>query len=83
MGLKQKFIALAGVMGALMAIVSIIGYYMASTDLRKSVESEMKAMAASIAELKDNLVWLTKSAPMYGPPAPPSQPVTRAPRARK
>lgn len=47
------------------------------------VESEMKAMAASIAESKDNLVWLTKSAPMYGPPAPPSQPVTRTPRARK
>lgn len=47
------------------------------------MESEMKAMVASISEMKDNLVWLTKAAPMYGPPAPPSQPVTRTPRARK
>ena len=58
MGLKQKFIALAGVMGALMAIVSIIGYYMASTDLRKSVESEMKATVETQAAQLDG--WLNE-----------------------
>ena len=53
MGLKQKFMALAGVMGALMAIVSIIGYYMASNDLQQSIESEMEATVATEAAKLD------------------------------
>ena len=56
MGLKQKFMALAGVMGALMAIVSIIGYYMASSDLQQSIESEMGATVATEAAKLDG--WL-------------------------
>lgn len=56
MGLKQKFMALAGVMGALMAIVSIIGYYMASSDLQQSIESEMEATVATEAAKLDG--WL-------------------------
>lgn len=50
-------------------------------EVRDSVirmEAELKSMTATLAELKDSLVWLTKSAPMYGPPAPPAH----APRAR-
>jgi methyl-accepting chemotaxis protein len=58
MGLKQKFIALAGVMGALMAIVSIIGYYIASGDLQKSVESEMRATVQTQAAQLDG--WLNE-----------------------
>jgi methyl-accepting chemotaxis protein len=58
MGLKQKFIALAGVMGALMAIVSIIGYYIASGDLQKSVESEMRATVQTQAAHLDG--WLNE-----------------------
>ena len=41
-----------------MAIVSIIGYYMASTDLRKSVESEMKATVETQAAQLDG--WLNE-----------------------
>ena len=36
MGLKQKFLALAGVVGLLMAVMLIIGYYMASSNLQES-----------------------------------------------
>lgn len=45
-------------------------------EVRDSVirmEGEIKAMRDTLGELKDSLVWLTKSAPLYGPPAPPSR----------
>ena len=38
MGIRQKFIGLAGLAGALMAIVAIFGYYTASTSLEASIE---------------------------------------------
>lgn len=41
MNLKQKFTLLAGISGAIMAIISIIGYYTAYTNLDESVESEI------------------------------------------
>jgi len=43
MKIRQKFILLAGVIGALMAIVSIIGYYTANKNLNESVEQELTA----------------------------------------
>lgn len=42
MGLKQKFMALSGMMGLLMAIVAITGYVLASSDLKQSVDSELR-----------------------------------------
>ena len=49
MGLKQKFMALSGLMGLLLAIVSIVGYYMASSALRESVDSELRTTISSEA----------------------------------
>lgn len=43
MGLRQKFIALSGVMGLLMAVVAITGYIVASRELNQSVDSELRA----------------------------------------
>ncbi|WP_407397955.1 methyl-accepting chemotaxis protein [Anaerovibrio sp.] len=43
MGLRQKFIALSGVMGLLMAVVAITGYIVASRELTQSVDSELRA----------------------------------------
>ena len=43
MGLKQKFLILAGLVGVLLAIVSVSGYYMASTSLRESVDSGLRS----------------------------------------
>lgn len=56
MGLKQKFLALAGVVGLLMAVMSIIGYYMASSNLQESVETELRATVARDAANLDG--WL-------------------------
>lgn len=41
MGVRKKFIVLAGIVGALMAMVSVIGYYLASSDLQQSVDNEL------------------------------------------
>ena len=43
MSLKQKFMALSGIMGLLMAVVAIVGYIMASRELNQSVDSELRA----------------------------------------
>lgn len=56
MGLKQKFMILSGIMGLLMAAVSIIGYFMASSDLQKSVDSELRATVSREAMTLDG--WL-------------------------
>lgn len=56
MGLKQKFLALAGVVGLLMAIMSVVGYYVASTDLQESVETELNATVSKEASNLDG--WL-------------------------
>ncbi|MBR4696292.1 MAG: methyl-accepting chemotaxis protein [Selenomonadaceae bacterium] len=41
MGIRQKFVVLAGIVGVLLAIVSIIGYYTANSNLEDSVEHEL------------------------------------------
>ena len=43
MGLKKKFMLLSGIMGFLMAVVAIVGYWMASRELQQSVDSELRA----------------------------------------
>lgn len=47
MGLKQKFMALSGLMGLLLAVVSIVGYMMASSALEESVDSELRTTIAN------------------------------------
>ena len=49
MGLKQKFMALSGLMGLLLAIVSVVGYFMASSALKESVDSELRTTISSEA----------------------------------
>ena len=46
-GLKQKFSMLAIFAGALVAIVSLIGYYTAHTNLSETLESEISAAVES------------------------------------
>lgn len=41
MGIRQKFFVLAGLVGLLMAIVSLVGYYTANSNLETSVEKEL------------------------------------------
>lgn len=42
-------------------------------DLVIKMGAQMDHMSAAIQKLSEELVWMTKSAPMYGPPAPPPQ----------
>ena len=41
MGIRQKFFVLAGLVGLLLAIVSVVGYYTANSNLEASVEHEL------------------------------------------
>lgn len=46
-------------------------------EVRDSVirmEGRMENLESLMGELRDGLVWMTKSAPLYGPPTPPSRP---------
>ncbi|SFT69367.1 methyl-accepting chemotaxis protein [Selenomonas sp. GACV-9] len=56
MGIRQKFYVLAGVIGALLAVVSVIGFYMADTNLEKAVEQELTATMGDAASQMDG--WL-------------------------
>lgn len=47
MGIKQKFLALSGLVGVILAVVSIIGYYGASQAVREGVEREITASVAA------------------------------------
>ena len=59
-GLKQKFSMLAIFAGALVAIVSLIGYYTAHTNLSETLESEISAAVES--QGKDLDSWLKAKA---------------------
>lgn len=60
MGIKQKFAMLAGIVGIVLAIVSIVGYYTAYSNLEESVEREISAtVAAQGAEMEG---WLMEKA---------------------
>ena len=56
MNVKQKFFAISGVAGLIMAIVSIVGYFTASDAVKSTVE---KQIAAGVrAEVNDTESWL-------------------------
>ena len=56
MNVKQKFFAISGVAGLIMAIVSIVGYFTASDAVKSTVE---KQIAADVrAEVNDTESWL-------------------------
>ena len=58
MGIRQKFYVLAGIVGALLAVISIIGFYTADKNLEKAVEAEFTAsMNAAESEMDG---WLAK-----------------------
>ncbi len=60
MGIKQKFTLLAGLVGVILAVVSVIGYYTAYTNLADSVGKEI---AASLeAESNKAEGWLQQKA---------------------
>ena len=56
MGIRQKFFALAGIIGAMVIIISSIGYYTAYTHLNNSIEDAMKGEVAQQSDLIDG--WL-------------------------
>lgn len=56
MGIRQKFYVLAGIIGALLAVVSIIGFYTADTNLEQAVEQELTATMGDAASQMDG--WL-------------------------
>ncbi len=56
MGIRQKFYVLAGIIGALLAVVSIIGFYTADTNLERAVEQELTATMGDAASQMDG--WL-------------------------
>lgn len=56
MGIRQKFYVLAGIVGALLAVISIIGFYTADKNLEKAVEQELTATMGDAASQMDG--WL-------------------------
>ena len=47
MNVKQKFFALSGVAGLIMAIVSVVGYFTASTAVTATLEKEIVSTIAT------------------------------------
>ena len=47
MDLRKKFFLLAGLVGVCMAVISVIGFYTAYTNLESSVEKEFEAVVAA------------------------------------
>lgn len=41
MNVRQKFFALSGVAGVIMAVVAVVGYFTAANSLRSAVEQEI------------------------------------------
>ena len=56
MTLKQKFLVLTGLIGVLLAIVSIVGYLSSRDNLSSSVESELTTVVESQSNILDG--WL-------------------------
>ena len=53
MGIRQKFYVLAGIVGALMAVISIIGFFTADKNLEQAVEQELTATMNDAASKMD------------------------------
>ena len=56
MNLRQKFLCLSGLAGVLLFVVSVIGFYIADSNLKESVESELSTGIAGEAAKMD--AWL-------------------------
>ena len=58
MGIRQKFYVLAGIVGVLLAVISIIGFYTADKNLEEAVRAEFSvSMSAAESEMDG---WLAK-----------------------
>ena len=60
MKIKQKFILLAGVIGAVMIIVSAIGYHTAATSVEEAARKELLANIISKSDEAES--WLASKA---------------------
>jgi len=56
LGIKQKFIVLCGLVGALLAVISLLGYYMAYRALDASIQGEITTSITS--EQRDLAGWV-------------------------
>ncbi len=65
MGIRQKFFMLSGVVGLLLAIVSVIGYYTASTNLNQSIEGEINYTVRAQAEQLEGWLREKKASATY------------------
>ena len=63
MGVRQKFFALSGVAGLIMAIVSIVGYLTASEAVETTVEKEIVAVITAASDEAEG--WMLEKA-QYG-----------------
>ena len=58
MNVKQKFFALAGLAGVIMAVVSVVGYFTASNAVKSGVEKQIAMVVR--AEADDTEAWLMR-----------------------
>ena len=65
MGIRQKFFVLSGVVGLLLAVVSIVGYYTASTNLNASIEGEINYTVRAEAEELEGWLREKKASATY------------------
>ena len=65
MGIKQKFFVLSGVVGLLLAVVSVFGYYTASTNLNESIEGEINYTVRAEAEELEGWLREKKASATY------------------
>ena len=63
MGVRQKFFALAGVAGLIMAVVSIVGYFTASDAVERTTEKEIVAVITAASDEAEG--WMLEKA-QYG-----------------
>ncbi len=65
MGIRQKFYVLAGIIGLLMAVISIIGFFTADKNLESAVEQELKATMGDAASQMDGWLQAKGSSAQY------------------
>ena len=56
MDLRKKFFLLSGMAGLFMAVISVIGFYTAYTNLESSVEKEFEAVVAASTRSEERRV---------------------------
>lgn len=60
MGIRQKFMLLSGIVGLILAVVSIIGYYTSYSNLEENVNTELSQAVRANGEAVDG--WLREKA---------------------